>query len=135
MKQVSRAIIINDRGKVLLGKRVRSLGAGQYALVGGKPEEGETAELAIIREVKEELGIDFYPTTFIENEDSVSDPEHPWLVTTFTGTFSGEIKPNTAEISDVIWVSDSDLDSFDIAFDHKERLREFFQTRQNRDNR
>jgi mutator protein MutT len=129
MKQVSRAIIINDRGEVLLGKRVRPLGAGQYALVGGKPEEGETAELAIKREVKEELGIDFYPTLFIEKADSVSDPEHPWLVTTFTGTFSGEIKPNTAEISDVIWVSESDLDSLDIAFDHKKRLREYFRSR------
>ena len=127
MKQVSRAIIINDQGKVLLGKRVRSLGAGQYALVGGKPEEGETAELAIIREVKEELGIDFYPTLFIEKADSVSDPEHPWLVTTFTGTFSGEIMPDPAEISDVMWVSESDLDSLDIAFDHKERLKEYFQ--------
>ena len=95
MKHVSRAIIVNDQGKVLLGRRVRPLGAGQYALVGGKPNKGETAESAIVREVKEELGIDFYPTSFIEYEDFVSDPLSPWSVTTFTGTYTGEFNVNS----------------------------------------
>jgi 8-oxo-dGTP pyrophosphatase MutT (NUDIX family) len=129
MKHVSRAIIVNDQGKVLLGRRVRPLGAGQYALVGGKPKKGETAESAIVREVKEELGIDFYPTSCIENEDSVSDPLSPWSVTTFTGTYTGEFNVNSADISDVIWVSDSDLDTIDIAFDHRDRLRDYFRSR------
>ncbi len=33
MKHVSRAIIVNEQGKVLLGRRVRPLGAGKYAHV------------------------------------------------------------------------------------------------------
>ena len=39
-----RAIILVNHNKVLLGKRARGIGVGQYALIGGKPDEGESEE-------------------------------------------------------------------------------------------
>jgi ADP-ribose pyrophosphatase YjhB (NUDIX family) len=49
MKEVSRAIIMDEEGKVLLGKRGRGIGEGLYALIRGKPDQGESAEEAIVR--------------------------------------------------------------------------------------
>jgi 8-oxo-dGTP diphosphatase len=50
-------LIIKD-GKVLLGKRKGSIGAGEYGLVGGHVEYGETLEQAVLRELSEECGIE-----------------------------------------------------------------------------
>lgn len=51
------ALLFNDRGEILLGKRKNSVGAGMYSLFGGHLQAGETIEACIIRELKEELGI------------------------------------------------------------------------------
>lgn len=42
---------------------VRSRGSDAFYLPGGKPEAGETAEQALVREVREELGIDLSPSS------------------------------------------------------------------------
>lgn len=126
MKKVSRAIIINEQGLVLLGKRARGMGEDKYALIGGKLDEGETPKEAIIREVKEELGLDFEPTLFLERIDNETDSQNPWKVYFFTGTVSGKFKLNKEEINDIIFISEEGLDNLDIAFDHKDRLKDFF---------
>jgi len=60
MVVTARAIIIEKKGlmvfyreKVILGKRIKYL-----AIPGGHVEDGEMAEEAVVRELKEELGID-----------------------------------------------------------------------------
>ncbi|MEO9969081.1 MAG: NUDIX domain-containing protein [Hyphomonadaceae bacterium] len=51
------AYITNSDGAVLLIKRLREPEAGAWGLPGGKVDFGESAELAVIREISEELGI------------------------------------------------------------------------------
>ena len=96
-------------------------------MVGGKPDKRETEEDAVKREVLEELGIQFVPQFYSERLDSSSVPNQPWRVYYFTGRFSGEIKPNPDEISEVTFVTREDLATLDIAFDHRERLTEYFE--------
>ena len=50
--------IINNRGEVLLQYKRRGFGAGKWNGPGGKVESGETSEQAVVREVKEETGLD-----------------------------------------------------------------------------
>lgn len=57
------AIIINDEEKILLLKRKNSIDkdrttVGMWSAAGGQVEFGEKTEDAVIREVKEEIGVD-----------------------------------------------------------------------------
>lgn len=128
MKEVCRAIITNSQGNVLLGKRARGRAANMYALIGGKPDSGESILEAVIREVKEEIGLDFNPTPYLEEIDTESVPGETWLVTYFVGDSKGELQLKTDEVVDVIYVSEQDLENTPVAFDHKEILKEYFES-------
>lgn len=52
------AVLINHQGKILLAQRPEGKRlAGKWEFAGGKVEEGETPESALVRELHEELGI------------------------------------------------------------------------------
>ena len=56
-KPTNAAILENEKGEILLVKRKIPPKEGFWDLPGGFVEVGESAEEAIVREVKEELGI------------------------------------------------------------------------------
>lgn len=51
-------IILNNKGGILLGRRLKKAGYGTYGLPGGHLKNNETIEQAAIREIKEETGLD-----------------------------------------------------------------------------
>jgi len=73
------AIIIRD-GKILLEKRKNDPGKGRWSVPGGVVELGENTTQTVIREVKEETGLD------------VAEPEHIDVVDQITRDESGRIK-------------------------------------------
>ncbi len=110
---VAAAIMIeNDR--VFIAKRKD---AGELALKwefpGGKIEEGESGEAAVIREIREELGVD------IEVEGHFVSVSHTY--STFSLTMEGYLARITkgviflSEHVDSGWVSSEELDAFDWA--------------------
>jgi 8-oxo-dGTP diphosphatase len=57
-------IIRNDEGQVLFQRRTGAHGAGTWSVPGGHLEMGETFEQAVVREVREEIGIDVLKAKF-----------------------------------------------------------------------
>jgi len=58
-------VIIFKDGKILLGKRKGSHGAGEYSIPGGHMEFGESFEECIKREVKEETDLEIDNISFL----------------------------------------------------------------------
>lgn len=96
--------LVDIDGRVLLAKRPegRSL-AGLWELPGGKVEEGETPEAALIRELREELSIDvsascLAPFTFASH----AYPEFHLLMPVYVcRRWQGEISPR--ERQELTW--------------------------------
>lgn len=84
-------IIIVDR-KLLAFRRTKGSYAGFYELVGGKIEDGESHQMALIREMKEELCIDIKVGKFVDTI-YFQYPEfnlcmHCYLVESYTGSIT-----------------------------------------------
>jgi len=61
--KVAAAVIVNDKGQTLLSlRKADTHQGGKWEFPGGKFEQGETAEHALGRELKEELGIEIQQT-------------------------------------------------------------------------
>ncbi|MFA6250509.1 MAG: NUDIX hydrolase [Candidatus Shapirobacteria bacterium] len=130
-KVVVRAIIVNENSEVLLGKRARGMAEGKFAIIGGKPEKGENNTETVIREIREEIGVEFKGEYWYEEIDNKTDPKDPWKVVWFVGKITGGMVMDPNEVSDIIWASADRLDDLDLAFNHREVLEKFFREQNN----
>ena len=102
---VAAAVIVNLQGKTLLSLRLPDAHqGGKWEFPGGKFETGETADQALNRELKEELGIDILQTEpFIDLQYTYPEKTvnlHVLKVTSFTGNPKG-LEGQTVEWVDV----------------------------------
>jgi len=76
--------LIFDRGRILLVERGREPLKGYWSLPGGVLEIGETLEQGIVREVREETGLEVEPLKMLEIfERIIRDSQAPPNITTF----------------------------------------------------
>ncbi|MFI3188872.1 MAG: Nudix family hydrolase [Methylococcales bacterium] len=109
--RVAVGIIKNPQGQVLIALRddARHQG-GLWEFSGGKIEVGETAEHALKRELKEELGIEVvHATPLITIQHQYPDKAVQLQVFTID-QFTGE--PHSAENQPIQWVNPSDLKNY-----------------------
>jgi ADP-ribose pyrophosphatase YjhB (NUDIX family) len=59
------AVITDPAGRLLLIRRGHEPGAGLWSLPGGRVEEGETDEQALVRELREETGLSVSPVRLL----------------------------------------------------------------------
>lgn len=129
MTQIALGIIRNEQGKVLIIQRIKEeKGEGQsvlsWAFPGGKVEENETVEEAVVREVLEETG---YVVNTVHTISKRQHPEFPVFV--FYIECEVEQEPPTDfssdEINEVKWVTPKKLEEY-FTSDLDTNVAEFF---------
>lgn len=73
MKQLTLLFLVED-DSVLLAMKKRGFGAGRWNGVGGKLDEGETIEEALVRECQEEISVT--PTMYKKVAEILFDEQH-----------------------------------------------------------
>ena len=94
------AMIFDDRGRLLLTKRGQAAKneRGRWEIPGGGVELNETRADAIVREVKEELGVDVEVLEgLLTFEHMIPDEGQHWLATTFIVQLRGGQAPKIME--------------------------------------
>lgn len=110
---VAAVVLVNTDGEILLAQRPAGKAlAGLWEFPGGKIEQGETPETALLRELKEELGItvaadDLTPFTFASHSYETLHLLMPlYLCRRWHGI------PVPHEGQELAWVLPQDLDAY-----------------------
>ncbi len=119
------AVIMECRGKILLGVRKHDPGRGMLDLPGGFVDAGETAEAAVRREVREELGIEIPQVRYLfslPNRYPYGGIVYDTLDLIFLVEWDEppEVKADD-DLEDVIWIERETVDYGRIAFDSLRR--------------
>ncbi|MGD0027638.1 MAG: NUDIX hydrolase [Candidatus Bathyarchaeia archaeon] len=120
-------------GKILLEKRKNEPGKGKWSIPGGLVELGENMEQTVIREVKEETGLDVEKPEQIDVVDSITEDEngriryHFVIIDYFVKLKGGALKASS-DAEELTWVQ------FDLveAYDLTNSFRAFFQRNRQR---
>ena len=100
-------IVLVERGNELLLARSRHFLPGMYSVLAGFVEPGESLEEAVVREVKEEVGMDVKDIKYFGSQ--------PWpfphsLMIGFTATYvGGQISLDDSEIEEAGWFTADNL--------------------------
>jgi 8-oxo-dGTP diphosphatase len=118
--------IIETGGGIILIKRKNP--PPGWAIPGGFVDYGETIEDAVIREAKEETGLDIkLIRQFHTYSDPKRDPRHHTVSTIFIASASGT--PVAADDAKEAGIFTKDTLPEDIAFDHRQILEDYFSGR------
>jgi len=109
------AAIVRD-GKVLAVRRARSPALNLYTLPGGGVEIGETLHEAVIREVREETGLDVEPVTLAgEREVIVRDAqgqvERHFVILCFAARWRAGEPVLNDELDDARWIDPAEIEN------------------------
>ena len=112
MKIIDKLAWIQLKDKSILS--TKSYGKDKYYIPGGKRENGETDEQALLREIKEELNVDLNKDTLkkigIFEAQAHGHPQGTIVkMTCYMAEFSGDPEPHS-EIEEVIWLKYADMD-------------------------
>jgi 8-oxo-dGTP diphosphatase len=126
------AIIPFSPDKILLIKRRTVPFSGYWALPGGRVDPGEAVEQTIVREVKEETGLDVAIVSKIGDyhEQGVQDGvEYDYYPACFlVKTVGGEIKKQESEIEEIKLFSLSEVPEA-MAFEHAQMIKDYIAMR------
>jgi 8-oxo-dGTP diphosphatase len=118
------AIIVqgDDATRILLTRRNGPPFKGLWCLPGGHIDRFERARLAVIREVKEETGLDYEARFFHYFDEIIPQQEIHAVVMAFEGTGTGELLPEEREVSEAAWFTLDEARLLPLAFTHNEIL-------------
>jgi ADP-ribose pyrophosphatase YjhB (NUDIX family) len=125
------ALILKD-GRLLLVKRGAHPGFGKWSVPGGLVELGEKAQDAMVREVKEEVGLDVEAVKLTDVADTITCDgdgrvQYHFVVVNFVARIiGGELKTAT-DILEARWVPVDEVEKVDLTTS----FRAFFEKHKN----
>lgn len=122
-KATATAVIMKD-GKILLLKRNEEPFFGKWDLPGGYMQENQTPEQALLRELKEEIGVaaKLYFIGWFPGKAMWKEEEFPIISNVFLADILGDINLNLKENTEYKWHDISGLDVNDVAFDSNQNI-------------
>jgi len=117
------AVIVED-GKALLTVRAREPEKGRLDLPGGFLEVGEHPVDGLVREVREELGVEvevFEPPILLATHTYGPDGQYVLAIGFRARIAGGEPNP-TDDVAEIRWISPEELDSADFAWEHDRKM-------------
>ena len=114
-KYVAAGVLVDKNEKILIAKRPQGKHmAGLWEFPGGKAEEGEVPEVALVRELKEELGIQtsagcLLPLTFLSHR---YDEFHLIMYVFVIRRWNGDIKG--VEGQQLKWIEKNHLSKYEM---------------------
>jgi len=120
--------IIVQNGKILIVRRSSEPGKGKWSVPGGLVELGETVEQAVVREVREECGLDVEVDRLIDVVDSMTFDRngrlkyHFIILDFFVKIKGGELRPGD-DAKEAMWVPLEEVENYDLTKTFKEFLK------------
>ena len=115
------AIVLDADGRVLLIRRAHDPGKGLLAVPGGFVDEGETAESALCREIREEVGLELPEVSYLMS--AVNHYLHGGVVYTTLDLFfvarvaTFEIAEPLDGVAEIVLRHVAEVDEHELAFD------------------
>ena len=111
------AVIVDGAGRVLLVKRRFEPLAGQWSLPGGAVDVGETLAACVIREMREETGLDVEVGPVIEVFDRITHDgdgrvQYHFVLVDYVCRPIGGTLSADSDVADVAWAQANDLGHF-----------------------
>ena len=125
---VGAGALILENGKLLLIKRGAKPGQGRWSIPGGLVELGELVQDAVVREVKEECGLDIEVERLMDVFDSITRDEkgrvqYQFVVVNFLAKIKGGILKNADDVLEARWTSLNEVEEYNLT----NSFRAFFQ--------
>jgi ADP-ribose pyrophosphatase YjhB (NUDIX family) len=112
------ALIFKD-GKLLLIRRGAKPGQGRWSIPGGLVELGERVYDAVVREVKEECGLDVEVERLVDVFDSITRDEkgrirYQFVVVNFLAKIKGGNLKNADDVLEARWVPIDEVEKYNL---------------------
>ena len=110
--------ITNGQLQILLTRRAFGVYKNYWCLPGGHIDPYEKARDAVIREVKEETGLDLTCEFFGIFDEIIPEKTIHAVVCVFTGEGTGQLIIQPGEVSEIGWYPPEEALALPLAFDH-----------------
>ena len=111
------AVIVDDAARVLLVKRRFAPHAGEWSLPGGAVDVGETLQECVVREMREETGLDVDVGAVIEVfdrivHDAVGRVQYHYVLVDYVCRPVGGTLMAASDVADAVWAAASALPEY-----------------------
>lgn len=101
--------MLDDDGRLLIVRRGRPPGEGLWSLPGGRVESGETDAAAVVRELREETGLDVAVGRLVGTVERPGPGDVTYEIRDYAATVTGGRLRAGDDAADVRWVTPAGL--------------------------